>query len=371
MYEDVLSASVQSVNALGLGPPRVQSYTVLGLSAPLPAVTGLSSVFRDGLTVLVWGRVTDMRQPSYEVRLGPSWSNSELVGVTDGLEMLATGNGLYWVAARFRLSSGVVVYGEADSLQIAGASLERNVILTVSEQPAWEGSVAGDALVHAGMLTLAPLGDVLGVPDVLGLPDMLWLGGAGTLGVYTSSAAHIVDIGYVAPVRLGFDVELHAQKLDEDILALPDVLEVSDVLGESSRQFVAAKPQVRSAQAAGVWSDWLDYVPGLVNARWFQVRLVLSTADPNIVPFVSRFDWTVDVPDLLQRNEGVTVPVTGLSVTYGKVFHAKPNVQITVVDALDGDVVKLSGETESGFTVLVSNGGLAAHRKINWLAQGY
>lgn len=368
---DVLSASVQSVNALGLGPPRVQSYTVLGLSAPLPAVTGLSSVFRDGLTVLVWGRVTDMRQPSYEVRLGPSWSNSALVGITDGLEMLATGNGLYWVAARFRLSSGVVVYGEADSLQIAGASLERNVILTVSEQPAWEGSVAGDALVHAGMLTLAPIGDVLGVPDVLGLPDMLWLGGAGTLGVYTSPAAHIVDIGYVAPVRLGFDVELHAQKLDEDILALPDVLEVSDVLGESSRQFVAAKPQVRSAQAAGVWSDWLDYVPGLVNARWFQVRLVLSTADPSIVPFVSRFDWTVDVPDLLQRNEGVTVPVTGLSVTYGKVFHAKPNVQITVVDALDGDVVKLSGETEGGFTVLVSNGGLPAHRKINWLAQGY
>ncbi|MGV2896728.1 hypothetical protein ACNPPY_13130, partial [Achromobacter sp. AGC78] len=112
--------------------------TVQGLLSPLPALTGLTSVFRDGLTTLVWNPVVDIRQPDYEVRLGSSWANYRTVGTTRNLDMLAVGNGTYFVAARFQ-AQGVTIYGPADSVQIAGAVLVRNVLVTVQEDPEWTG----------------------------------------------------------------------------------------------------------------------------------------------------------------------------------------------------------------------------------------
>src|SRR3546814_5754730 len=55
--------------------------------------------------------------------------------------------------------------------------------------------------------------------------------------------------------------------------------------------------------SSDLWSEWVDFVPGLVNARHFDVRLYLATANPRVIPLVSRFRWTVDVPDLVQRAE--------------------------------------------------------------------
>ncbi len=135
---DVIVATVRPVNQLGTGTPFTRQYSVQGLLAPLPAVTGLSSVFRDGLTTLVWNRVVDIRQPDYEVRLGSSWVDSRTVGTTQNLEMLAVGNGLYFVAARFRTGT-TTLYGPPDSLQISGAVLVRNVLVTVQEDPEWTG----------------------------------------------------------------------------------------------------------------------------------------------------------------------------------------------------------------------------------------
>src|SRR5690606_15430752 len=85
----------------GAGKPSTQTYIVQGLVSPLPALEGLTNVFRDGLTTLVWDRVIDVRQPEYEVRVGESWGNARIVGITPQPEALAVGNGLYWVAARY------------------------------------------------------------------------------------------------------------------------------------------------------------------------------------------------------------------------------------------------------------------------------
>src|SRR5690606_24744619 len=97
---DSVAVTVTPVSSVGKGKPASQTYRVQGLTTALPAVTGLTNVFRDGLTTLVWDRVVDIRQPEYEVRIGESWGNPRVVGVTPIPEALAVGNGLYWVAAR-------------------------------------------------------------------------------------------------------------------------------------------------------------------------------------------------------------------------------------------------------------------------------
>lgn len=350
------------------GTPATQQYVVQGLASPLPAVTGLTNVFRDGLTVLVWNRVVDIRQPEYEIRLGETWDNSRTVAIVPTLETLAIGNGLYWVAARFA-GRGHVVYGPPDSLQISGAALVRNVLLTQVEHPAWAGELGGGAVIHDGQLTLAGAGDILDAADVLPLADVLWFGGVTSRGTYQAQGA--VDIGYVAPVRLSFDIDAYALNFSENMLAVEDVLAMEDVLNGSSAQYWRALPQIRHAGDDGVFGGWLAYTPGLINARHFEVRLVIETDDSMIVPFVSGFTWVVDVPDLVQQGTEITIPAAGARITYAKEFHMTPNVQIATFDATDGDRYELTKSNKTGFDIRLFNGDIAVQRQINWLSQGY
>jgi len=370
---DVIVATVVPKGPTGAGTPKTLTYKVEGLAAPLPPVEGLTTVFRDGLTVLSWRKVMDVREPAYEVRVGDSWENSRLVGITSSQDMLAVGNGGYWVAARFKLSNGTVVYGPAAGIVISGAVLVRNVLLVQDEAPEWTGSLSGGAIVYEGNLSLAAQGDLLASPDLLAESDLLWMGGAAPEGTYTNSVSDQVDIGYVAPVRIDFDMEFLAISQDDDLLTIPDLLAVDDLLNGSARQAITLRPQIRHAQEDGEWSEWVDFVPGLVNARYFDVRLYLATSNPRIVPLVSRFRWTVDVPDLVQRAESVTVPVAGMRVMFPKPFHARPNLQITILDSQNGDraVIPAVTSDEFGFDIRIFNGSTSVERSINWISQGY
>ncbi len=370
---DVITATITPSGSTGLGTPKTITYQVQWLGAPLPPVEGLTTIFRDGLTVLTWRRVIDVREPSYEVKLGDVWSNARSVGVTDALEMLAVGNGSYWVAARFRLANGTVIYGPAAGINVSGAVLVRNVLIAQDEAPEWDGTVSGGAVVYEGMLTLAAQGDWLDSPDLLGESDLLWLGGAATEGMYTNAVSDQVDIGYVSPVRLSFDVEFLAISQDDDLYSMPDVLAAEDWLNGSARRSITARPQIRHAQVFGEWTDWVDFVPGIINARYFDVRLYLATDNPRVIPFVTKFEWVVDVPDLVQHAESVTVPIGGMRVTFPKQFHARPNLQITILDTQNADraVVPDATADMAGFDISILNGSTPVERQINWIAQGY
>lgn len=368
---DVITVTLTPTSGRGRGKPLSLTYVVQGLKAPLPALTGLNSVFRDGLTVLVWQRVEDIRNPRYEVRLGVTWEDARTVAVTANLEALAVGDGVYFAAARYDAADGTVVYGPADSLAIAGAVLVRNVLVTRHEHPDWPGTLEGAAFVFDGDLTIAATGDVLAAPDLVSTNDILWYGGAGQAGAYNAAAAHVVDVGYVAPCRIDFQIDEYALNFTENVLGIEDILAQPDLLNASNRQLYTVQPQVRTAQAAGEWGPWRDFTPGLLNARFFDARLVLESRDPLVVPFVRAFTWSIDVPDLLQHAESVEVPAAGLRVDFPRAFHATPNIQITQLDAINGDRFVLSGVDLEGFNIRFFNGTAAKAATMNYLAQGY
>ncbi|ARP92530.1 hypothetical protein CAL14_05615 [Bordetella genomosp. 9] len=368
---DTVDVTVTPVSATGLGGAKSASRSVLGQLAPLPAVTGLTSVFRDGLTVLRWDPVSDVRNPPYEVRYGTSWINSREVAVTPTNELLAIGNGRYFVAARFVASNGLVVYGAADSLEIEGATLVRNVLVTVNEAPAWTGATSESAFIFDDELTLVALGDILSASDIFQPDDVLWYGGVASRGTYHTDGGNVVDIGYPAPVRVDFAISAYALNFNENVLAMADVLDVGDMLDSSNQQHYKVQPQIRTAINVGEWGDWADYVPGLLNARFFDVRLVLTTDNPLIVPFVQSFSWTIDVPDMIQSGVNIIVPADGMRVTYQKPFHAKPNVQITWLDAVADDRYVLTNQDPTGFNIQFFNNSTPVSRVMNQFSQGY
>lgn len=368
---DVVQFTVTPISSAGFGTARTESYNVIGLSFALPTITGLTNIFRDGLTVLKWDAVTDLRDPDYEIRIGTTWTNSKTVAIVKQNELYSVGNGLYFVAARFATPWGALFYGIADSLLITGASLVRNVLDTTQEHPTWTGDLTDGAYIYDEQLTLEPAGDILALDDVFLPDDLLWTDGSALYGTYETATANIVDIGYVSQVKIDFQIEEFALNFRENVLILADVLAETDILNDSNRQFYKVQPQIRFAGDDAVFNDWVDYVPSLINARYFDVRLVLSTTDPLIVPFVTEFTWSIDVPDLIQKDENVTIPVAGTTITYAKAFHAVPNVQITVFDAINSDRYVLTNSTNTGFDIQLFNVSTAVEREINWIAQGY
>jgi predicted phage tail protein len=369
--DDIITVSVKPISNVATGDPYSENYKVVGLRAPLPPVVNLTNVFRDGFTVLTWSRVVDIRNPVYEVRIGSTWANAQTVAVTPNTEIYALGNGLYHVAAKFSNSRGILVYGEPDTILISGSTLARNFLVGVDEHPDWDGDFYDGAINFQGELTLEPLGDILALDDIFIPDDLIFIDGCASYGVYETNTSNVVDIGYPAPVMVGFDISTYAFNFHQNVLTMVDVLAELDILNDSDRQYYSAQPQIRYAGDDGVFGNWVNYVPGLINARYFDVRLVLTTTDPLIVPFVTSFTWTIDVPDLIQKAETVTIGTGGLTVTYPKAFHIIPNVQIAVFDAIDGDRYVLSNSTPTGFDIQLFNGSTAVTGQINWLSQGY
>jgi hypothetical protein len=253
---DQISIVITPISQGGLtGDPFTALHTVVGLTTPMPTVTGLTSVFRDGLTVLHWNRVTDIRPINYEVRIGPSFDNGRTVTITPENEAYAVGNGLYHVAAKFRTSWGLVVYGTPATLLITGATIVRNLLVTNNEHPDWDGTKT-DTIVFNNQLTLPATGDILEADDVLSIDDVIFFGGVVSAGTYQTDSSNIVDIGFVEPCRVDFEINEFALNFGENLLEIVDILAESDILNESNNQFYDVIPQIRYAGEDAIFTDW-------------------------------------------------------------------------------------------------------------------
>lgn len=376
---DILDVFVTPISLVQLRSAKGQGdrYIVQGLIAPLPAPTNLVTVYRDQLTHLTWSPVSDLRLPGYEVRIGPTWQSAVVVGTTPLEDIVAVGDGTYWVATRYVPPSGTPVYSAAVSIVIAGAALVRNVLVTRDEAPTWPGVLTGGAAVNAGSLVLAGAGNVLGDTDVLDESNILEYGGIATDGTYTLSVSHQVNVGRVVPCQLIIKTSVHGVRSTDNVLTEEDVLIDQDMLGEALGAAVTAKPQIAIAQGDGVFGDWQDFLPGVYNGQYFTARLLLSTTDPAIHPQVDQLSLTVDMPDRLDTGTNVAIGTGGLHVGFGDPFNAGPNgenvphVQVTLLAAQAGDRVVITNISLSGFDVQVLNGTTAVARNINWSAQGY
>ncbi|WP_322880312.1 TipJ family phage tail tip protein [Pandoraea sputorum] len=353
-------------------------YVVQGALNPLPAPTGVSTVYRDQLTHIVWQPVVDVRQPDYEVRIGATWQVGVPVARTSIPDIVAVGDGTYWIASRHQMSSGTTIYSEPTSIVVAGSTLVRNVLVTRVEDPAWEGDLSGGAAINDGLLLLAGSGNVLAAEDVLSEINILEYGGIATSGAYTLSSAHRVNVGRIAPCQLIMKYGVYGVRSGDDILGMPNIFENLDVLGEALGAAVSATPQIAVALSDGVFGAWRDFVPGVYSGQYFTARMVLKSSDPTIKPVVDHFSFTVDMPDRLDTGTNVQVIASGLNVVFRTPFNAGPNdeplphIQVTLLSAQLGDQVVVSSPTLAGFSVQVLNAtGAPVTRYINWSAQGY
>lgn len=376
-----------SVNVFGGGvqgladvDPIVYTPTGAALQSPLPNLTGVGTNFVAGLLQIYWDASTDFRQPNvdYEIRVGASWESASIIGRTPLTNYTVPSNGTYWIAAHYMTNRGVNAYSVTPSeVIVAGASLVRNVVATWDEVATnWPGTLAGLTQVGSELM-LVPAGDVLGVPDFLGLGDVLWYGGVAAAGSYTLPAGHAVDISRIAPCQVTMTYTARAQSIYDNVLTINDFLAYQDLFGSTLGQKIGIQAQIAVAGDDGIYGSWLNYQPGIYNARHFKARLLVATSDPQVTAFISGLSFTVDVPDRIDPYQITTSATAAFPLTYSAPFNggaglsSLPLTQATVLNAQAGDDVRISSPSLSGCSIEVYNGGVRVVRTVNVQVQGY
>lgn len=340
---------------------------VYGIMANPPDVTNLTDFYRDGRTVISWRSVIDPRAIDYEIRKGASWAKGQVLGRVTGTEYITDGNGTYWVAAH----TGTVYSANPVAITISGATLVSNVVATYDEEATgWPGAVSGGATLVGTDIVLAGVGLFSTIPLISAETSIFYYGGIAASGTYTVPTGHQVDIGHAQACSVSVSYRLRADNPFSLFSRVPSVAAMASVEGNFAG-FADCKIQMAIAPDSGVFGDWRDFSPGMYVGRIFKFRAALSSLDPSVTAILDTMTFTVDMPDRIEKGTAVAVAAAGSTVTYSAPFQASPNVQITILNAQQGDDVVLTGQTVNGFTVQITNAGVGVARNINWLSQSY
>lgn len=415
---------VRSVDALGRVSAwlSLESTTLEGLLAPPDDVVGIRANFVAANQSIAWTEIDDPRPTRYAIRKGDSWDAALELGTVAHPPFAVHGNGNYWVAAYIGPDDGRIYSSAPQNVEIAGASLESNVVADRNEREAgWPGIFTGTAGLSGTSIRTGGSTDILTQTDFLNVSDILNLGAQGN-GGYEMDSSRYVDNGRVAPCRVTISWKGTAEQVGQDILSNPDVLNMQDFLGSSGSDLVDVYPEI-SWSATGYVGDvynldpvhnpdndiyaesdiysvdvsfqpWQRYEPGVYLGRVFRSRLILKTYDPQTIAVGLEFAMRVDVDGRTDTwglvggigasFTGITVPNTGLAIVFAPngestaaEFHGGPgtdtlpHVQITNGNGQTYDFT-WDNLTTAGVTVFAKQAGVAVSApKTNLAFQGY
>jgi Putative phage tail protein len=382
LYFKFVSFNQYGGGAQNIATVPVFTYTVQGsaLNAALANVTGLYTNFVAGITQLFWSPITDYRAFDYEVRKGLSWGSGQTMGRTTGVSFPTSGDGTYWVAAHYRNPNGYDVYSASPAqVTVTGSILVQNTVASYDEvATGWTGTLSGGAAIAGGQLTLQGTGNFLTVSNVLTMTDVLHYGGIAPSGGYALPSGHAVNVGRVAPCSVRLNFTGYAQSITDNVLTIPNILAATDLLDASLGKYVTITPQIAVAQAGGVYGAWQNYQPGTYTGQFFKAQMLLTSADATITPLVTALTFAVDIPTRVDTFTNQSIVAAGTTLSYpngafnsGPNGAATPNVQVTILNASQGDTVVLSGKTLSQVTVQVLNAGSGVARTTDINVTGY
>ena len=369
----------------------VQAYAFniqgLALTTPLPQVTNLRATYVANITQLVWDEITDFRPVMYEIRKGTSWAGAQTMGRVAHPPFNVQGDDTYWVAAYSEPVPALSVYGDPpQSIDVFGSQITSNVIASWDEKATgWTGTLGGTAYVLGTAVVTGPTGDILSVADYLNYPDVLQYNTQGN-GSYEIPASHQIAITNAVPCYVLITWKSRGQHINSNILDVPDYLNLPDLLDLAASAVTNVYPEIAMSQNNGSsWGAWQKYVAGQYVGNKYKARMQLETTDPTVQASLEEFSFSVDVPDRNDHYVNQAIASGGTTITFQpdgaaspKAFNGgpqgsptKPNVQVTILGATQGDDVVLSALSLSSVTVQIVNGGSGVARNCNILVQGF
>ena len=364
------------------------AYTIQGtaFSSPLPNVANVRSSYVAGITQLAWDAVIDFRTVLYEIRKGTTWNGAQIIGRFAHPPINVQGNDTYWVAAYSQPVAGLQVYSpNPHSIAISGGLITTNVIASYDEAATgWSGSYAGSAVENGGLVQISATGNILTNTNYLSTADILYYGANIGNGSYEIASAHQIAIGRIAPCQVLINWASYGQKITDNILVISDYLNDSDILDYAASLNTDVYPEIALSQDGISWGAWQKYDTGIYSALKFKARMQLKTYDSQTIAYLTSFIFMVDVPDRDDHYINQAIASGGTTVMWipdgastpaafngGNGNALLPSIQVTILNALQGDTVVLSSVSLSSGTIQIVNSGSGVARNVNVLVQGY
>ncbi len=384
---------VRAINTIGVRSNWTETSKIIfaGLTTPPSAITNFSVRAIDGSCHLQWDRVTDIdvlhggyiRIRHTPMTSGVTWAHGTDIG--EALAGTATNVVLPLLAGTYMAkavdSAGNFSTDDTQAFTTVPNILDFNVVSTLTEHPTFTGQkedttksgsvlrldgAPNPILLEDGFQILTEASEILeteiaqsAVVDSYGeyyFANDLDLG-----AVYTSRvSANMVASGYV----VGDLLDNRADNIDT----------WANFDGEPS-DAVSAQLQIRTTQdnpaASPTWNDWSPLMIGDYHARAYEFRVIFNSTDSSRNIDISTLEVTIDMPDRNEREQNITVPAGGLTVTYTNAFKDIPCVGITAQNADGNDWFSLTNESETSFDIEFFNGANSVERNMNYMATGY
>jgi predicted phage tail protein len=373
------SVRVTPKSVLGLsGPSSLQTYTAQALLAPPTALVGLRLDVINSVATLAWDPV-----PELDVKLGGSVNirHSRNTSASWDTALPLTDAAGRSTSAVVSLLPGKYLARAVDSSGVGGpitevwsdaqVPLPENVVLTVTESPAFSG-VKVNAAVAGGVLRMSAIGmfdDIADLDAMLGEIDKY--GGSSLSMTYSFAAPS--DLGYIYDCRLTANVEAVVYDDGSYIDTIADFDSMISIDGDPP---VGASLSlwVRTSDVfPAAWSAWKPFVVGDYRARLFDFQLRGEVQFATNWIDVSTLEAVIDMPDRIESGNDMLVPALGLQIAYSPPFYASPAVSLTAQGLSPGDYLDVSTKTANGFKVFIRNsiGVAQSGRSIDYISKGY
>ncbi len=377
---------VRSVSSLGTYSTWVYwVFANSGLTAAPSTPTGFNGNAVDNFATLRWDTSSDL-----DVRVGGKFTikhTRKTDGATwaDGEVMAEVGGST--TVAQVPLRSGTYLIKAVDSsgyesinpatviMENVGEIVIYNVVQTIDESAnGWTGTKT-NTIYNTGALKILTSGyfdSTAGNFDsAAGNFDVY--GGAVTIfspGTYDFAAP--VDLGEVFSSKI--TVAMEAVVVDESQLFdvqpgnfddRAGLFEGAQVTGATATLYVS------TSQDNIVWSAYTPVTAADYRARAFKFRLILDSNGTNYNVYVYSLKVVIDMPDRVEGNVQ-TIPAAATVISFNPRFKATPAIGVTIQNGASGDYATVSGESATGFTIVVKNSAnTAISRTVSWIAKGY
>lgn len=361
-------------NQLSL-PLQINSYTFVGASTVPSDVSGFVVSIAEGTANFKWEPNDDIDVSHYKIKFakvfsGASWATAQtLEDLIVGTRLTTTfQGGTYLIKAVDILGNESA---NATSIITYEEGAIRNVVQFLEEDPDFLG-VMDNVIIEDGGIVLADstMDGYYYFEDTVDLTE-----------VFTSymSAAVVANARFTNNLfdeEDLFEMDDMFGQLGGDLFEVEDLFAMDDMFGIGEGawfiqlQYRTTNQDPNSSPAG--WGDWEEFTAGNKQFRAVQFRLLLRSLQPNVTPLVSVLSVTIDMPDRVEADNDLVVPVTGLRVDFAPAFKALDGLSIVAQDLATGDYYEVTAKDETGFFIQFFNSvGGGVERTFDYVAAGY
>lgn len=362
IIEKTSIVSVRAVDTSGVE----SEYTNNALTVSyLDDVTNVNTIYQNNELIAFWDEVASNRVVSYEVKRGTSWVTAQFISNEIHPKTTIYSNGTYLIKAFYITNGGYKIESENVATLIADESQLSNNVLEFFDESLFLGTKVNTQVTENGLTLIGESVDDYVNVDLIGNFDY----GNAVVSQGTYESTNVVNLTVPKLCKIYSNLELEAFSINNNFDLIPNVDLISSVDGYISSDF-AVEIQISISQDGITFGAWKKFINGDYMGQSFKMRLVLSSFNTLVIQIVRYFDFTIDMPDILESGSNTSDTITK-SITYVNNFSIAPKVQVTILNASVGDDAILTNESINGFDIDIKNGGSNVVRSFNYFVKGY